>query len=78
MAFGAIAIDESKHVSDLAGTELIASYKQSERVTRYFCNEYRSRLPIAKPWNARVGIPAGLLDGDIDDPARASTNGMPG
>jgi hypothetical protein len=64
-AFGTIASVESNHFSYVAGAELIASYRQSKRVTRYFCRNCGSRLPIAEPWDPLVGVPAGLLEGDI-------------
>jgi hypothetical protein len=66
-AFGTIAIVEAKYFSYLAGTELISSYRQSERVTRYFCKNCGSRLPIAEPWDPLVGIPAGLLEGELGE-----------
>ena len=64
-AFGTIAIVEAKHFSYLAGRDFIASYRQSERVTRYFCRNCGSRLPVTESWDPLVGIPAGLLDGDL-------------
>ena len=64
-AFGTITIVEARHFSYLAGNEFIASFKQSERVTRYFCRKCGSRLPIAESWDPLVGIPAGLLEGDL-------------
>jgi hypothetical protein len=63
-AFGTVAVVEAKHFAYLSGADLIGAYKQSERVTRYWCKQCGSRLPIAEPWDPLVGIPAGLLEGD--------------
>ena len=63
-AFGTIAVVAATDFAYTAGEELIASWKQSERVTRTFCRHCGSRLPIAEPWDPLVGIPAGLLDDD--------------
>jgi hypothetical protein len=63
-AFGTIAIVEARHFAYEQGASGIASYEQSERVTRTFCSRCGSRLPIAEPWDPLVGIPAGLLDDD--------------
>ena len=64
-AFGTIAVVEARHFSYLAGADFIASYRQSERMTRYFCRNCGSKLPIAESWDPLVGIPAGLLEGDL-------------
>jgi hypothetical protein len=65
-AFGTIAVVEARHFSYLAGTDSIASYRQSERPKRYFCRNCGSGLPIAESWDPLVGIPAGLLEGQLD------------
>src|SRR5262245_11560946 len=64
-AFGTIAIVAAKHFTYLSGADLVTSYRQSERVIRYFCKNCGSRLPIAESWDPLVGIPAGLLDGEM-------------
>jgi hypothetical protein len=66
-AFGTVAIVDARHFAYLEGTPLIASSKQSERVTRYFCSKCGSPLPIEEAWDPLVGIPAGVLD---DDPRK--------
>ena len=63
-AFGTVAICKKEDFKYLSGENLISSYKQTERVTRYFCNHCGSSLPIVENWDPLVGIPAGLLDDD--------------
>jgi hypothetical protein len=61
-AFGTVAICHREDFRYIAGGKLISSYKQTERVTRYFCRECGSPLPLVEDWDPLVGIPAGLLD----------------
>ncbi len=61
-AFGTVAICKKEDFKYLTGENLISSYKQSERVNRYFCNHCGSPLPIKEDWDPLIGIPAGLLD----------------
>lgn len=63
-AFGAVAVCRKDDFKYLTGQELISSYKQTERVTRYFCRICGSPLPMVEEWDTLVGIPAGLLDDD--------------
>lgn len=63
-AFGTIAICQRKDFHYEKGQDFISSYKQTERVTRYFCNSCGSPLPLVEEWDPLVGIPAGLLDDD--------------
>ena len=71
-AFGSVAVVAREHFAYLAGEELIRSYRQSERVNRYFCGRCGSPLPMLEPWDPLVGIAAGLFD---DDPgARISSH----
>jgi hypothetical protein len=63
-AFGTAAICKRNDFKYLSGEDLISSYKQTERVTRYFCNNCGSPLPLVEDWDPLVGIPAGLLDDD--------------
>ncbi|MHC5155431.1 MAG: GFA family protein [Planctomycetota bacterium] len=63
-AFGTVAICKRGNFKYLSGQNRISSYKQTERVTRYFCNNCGSPLPIIEDWDPLVGIPAGLLDDD--------------
>ena len=63
-AFGTVAVCQKKDFKYLSGQDLISSYKQTERVTRYFCNSCGSPLPLVEDWDPLVGIPAGLLDDD--------------
>lgn len=63
-AFGTVAICKKENFKYLTGENLISSYKQSERVNRYFCNHCGSPLPIKEEWDPLIGIPAGLLDDD--------------
>lgn len=61
-AFGTIAVVSTVDFSYTTGRELIASYKVSERITRYHCRNCGSPLPLYEEWEELVGIPAGLLD----------------
>lgn len=63
-AFGTIAVVSRNEFSYVSGTELIASFKATERVTRYHCKNCGSPLPLVEEWDHLVGIPAGLLDND--------------
>lgn len=63
-AFGTVAVCKQDDFRYLSGENLIAAYKQTERVTRYFCKNCGSPLPIKEGWDPLVGIPAGLLDDD--------------
>ena len=63
-AFGTVAICSRDDFRYISGEELILSYKQTERVTRYFCKECGSPLTLVEDWDPKVGIPAGLLDDD--------------
>jgi hypothetical protein len=63
-AFNAVAICKKKDFKYLSGEDLISFYKQTARVTRYFCDNCGSPLPIKEDWDWLVGIPAGLLDDD--------------
>ncbi|MFC1525598.1 GFA family protein [Candidatus Latescibacterota bacterium] len=63
-AFGTVAVCQKADFRYLAGEDLIGSYRQSERITRYFCRNCGSPIPIRQDWDPLVGIPAGLLDDD--------------
>lgn len=63
-AFGTIAVCKKDDFKYVQGEDLIASFKQSERITRYFCKVCGSPLPLKEDWDSRVGIPGGLLDDD--------------
>ena len=63
-AFGTVAICWKKDFQYLKGRSLIGSYRQSDRVTRYFCKACGLPLPIVQDWDAYVGIPAGRLEDD--------------
>ena len=63
-AFGTVAVCKKDDFHYIKGQKLISSYKQTERVTRYFCKSCGSPLPLAEDWDPLVGIPAGLLDDD--------------
>ncbi len=63
-AFATIAVCKLENFSYSAGEELVESFNQSERITRYFCRECGSPLPFKENWDLLVGIPAGLLDDD--------------
>jgi hypothetical protein len=63
-AFGTVAICRKNDFKYSKGQNLILSYKQTERVTRYFCSSCGSPLPMVEDWDTLVGIPAGLLDDD--------------
>lgn len=63
-AFGTIAVCEYKYFKYLTGEHLISSFIQSKDVTRTFCKNCGSRLPILDEFDPLVGIPAGLLDDD--------------
>jgi hypothetical protein len=63
-AFGTIAVVSRDDFAYTSGRELIASFKATERVTRYHCRNCGSPLPICEDWDTLVGIPAGLLDDD--------------
>ena len=63
-AFGTIAVCSFDTFEYLTGAELISSYVQSPNVTRHFCQNCGSSLPIKEEGDPLVGIPAGLLDDD--------------
>ena len=63
-AFGTIAICRLEDFEYLSGESLISAYKQTENVTRRFCGNCGSQLPIKEDSDPLVGIPAGLLDDD--------------
>jgi hypothetical protein len=63
-AFGTVLVCRKEHFEFTRGQQLISSYKQTERVTRYFCGTCGSPLPMVEEWDALVGVPAGLLDAD--------------
>ena len=54
----------------LEGVDLIASYVQTPDLTRRFCSNCGSNLPLREVGDPFVGIPAGLLD---DDPGAKSS-----
>jgi hypothetical protein len=61
-AFGTVAVCKKHDFKYIKGQNLIVSYKQTKRVTRYFCSSCGSPLPTVEDWDPLVGIPAGLLD----------------
>jgi hypothetical protein len=63
-AFGTVAVCRKDDFRYLSGEEDIGAYRQSERVTRYFCTRCGSPLPLKEDWDPLVGVPAGLLDDD--------------
>jgi hypothetical protein len=63
-AFGTVAVVSREDFLYVTGQNLIASYKSTERVTRYHCRRCGSPLPICEDWDSLVGIPAGLFDDD--------------
>lgn len=63
-AFGTVAVVAADGFRYTEGEGEIASYRQSERVTHYFCRTCGSALPISERWEPLVGVPAGLLDDD--------------
>ena len=63
-AFGSVAVCAKEDFRYLRGEEQITSYRQSDRITRYFCKICGSSLPLVEDWDNRVGIPGGLLDDD--------------
>ena len=63
-AFGTVAVCKKTDFQYIKGEHLISSYKQSERITRYFCKVCGSPLPLKENWDSRVGIPGGILDDD--------------
>lgn len=63
-AFGSIAVCASEDFRYLSGSELISAYVQTSNVTRRFCSNCGSNLPIKEDGDPYVGIPAGLLDDD--------------
>lgn len=63
-AFGTVAVCRKEDFQFTEGERLISSYRQTERVTRYFCKVCGSPLPLVEDWDELVGIPAGLLDDD--------------
>lgn len=65
-AFGTIAVCKLEDFEYCSGDQYIKKFIQSERVTRYFCTECGSPLPIREDWDPLVGVPAGLLN---DDPS---------
>lgn len=69
-AFGSIAVCAFEDFEYLTGMELISSYAQTPNVTRRFCSNCGSNLPISEHGDPFVGIPAGLLD---DDPGVKSS-----
>lgn len=64
-AFGPIAIIDREGFAFARGEESIASYASSERVNRYFCRTCGSPLPMVEEWDPLVGVPLGLIDGDL-------------
>lgn len=69
-AFGSIAVCRQEGFEYVTGTELISSYMQTPDVTRRFCSNCGSNLPIREDGDPFVRIPAGLLD---DDPGFKSS-----
>ncbi len=63
-AFGTVAVCRRDQFEYTKGQNHISSYKQTKRVTRYFCNSCGSPLPMLEDWDSLVGVPAGLLDDD--------------
>ena len=63
-AFGSVAVCSREDFSYRKGEELIACYRQSARINRYFCKVCGSPLPLVEDWDTKVGIPGGILDDD--------------
>lgn len=66
-AFGTLAICKKSDFTYTDGKDHISSYKVSDKVTRDFCDNCGSPLPVLEHEAFGVllmGIPAGLLDDD--------------
>jgi hypothetical protein len=47
------------------GTEKIGTWRSSARLSRAFCTECGSKVPVLEPDSQRVCMPAGALDGEL-------------
>lgn len=64
-AFGPIAVVDRGGFTYTQGEDHVRAYASSENVNRYFCRTCGSPLPIVEAWDPRVGVPLGLVDGDL-------------
>jgi hypothetical protein len=48
----------------LAGRERVTRFESSPGAFRYFCSRCGSTVPSEQVWNDRIGLPAGMLEGD--------------
>lgn len=61
-AFGSIVVAPRSGFRFASGEASISRFAASARVTRFFCSQCGSPLPLVEDWDPLVGIPLGLLD----------------